>query len=82
VRKTRAETLVGLAAASGKSLHLGEGAAKEDRDRLFREAQRNGTMKAEVPDKWADKEVQRMIYGHDCVRVAEERFAELFEGLD
>ena len=74
LRKNRAETLVDLAAASGRSLHLGEGEAKKERDRLFQEAKEKGAKGAEVPDKWADAEVQRMIYGHDCVRVAEEYF--------
>jgi salicylate hydroxylase len=44
IRKERAETLVELAAASGRSLHLGEGAAKAERDRLFGEGKT-------VPDK-------------------------------
>lgn len=78
VRKTRAETLVGLAAASGKTLHLGEGAAREERDKQFAAAKEKG----ESPDKWADKNVQATIYGHDCWKVAEEKFDEFFNGLD
>jgi len=78
VRKERAETLVALAAESGRTLHLGEGAAKEERDRLFRDAAEKG---GKVPDRWADKDVQRMIYGHDCMKVAEEVFDELFNSL-
>jgi hypothetical protein len=35
VRKGRAEALVNMAAASGRALHLGDGAAKEERDRQF-----------------------------------------------
>jgi salicylate hydroxylase len=31
-----------------------------------------------VPDKWADADVQREIYGFDCQRVTEERFDEYF----
>ncbi|KEF60706.1 salicylate hydroxylase [Exophiala aquamarina CBS 119918] len=69
VRKERAETLVELAAASGRGLHLGEGKAKEERDKQFA-ALKAG--KGPVPDKWADADVQRKIYGHDCVQVAEE----------
>ena len=78
LRKERAELLVELAAASGRALHLGEGAAKAERDRQFA-ALKEG--KGKVPDKWADADVQKMIYGHDCMRVAEESFDELFAGL-
>lgn len=78
VRKSRAETLVELAAASGRALHLGDGKAKEERDRQFAEAKAGG--KGVVPDKWADADVQRQIYGFDCVAVAEEKFGEYFEG--
>lgn len=79
LRKERTTVLVGLAAASGKELHLGQGAAREDRDRQF--AKLRGEGGGAVPDKWADADVQRMIYGHDCVRVAEEKFKELYESL-
>ncbi|KAL4906651.1 hypothetical protein BDW74DRAFT_176966 [Aspergillus multicolor] len=75
VRKERAYALVELAAASGRALHLGEGAAKEERDKQFA-ALRAG--KGPVPDKWADADVQREIYGFDCVKEAEGRFDEYF----
>ena len=68
VRKERAETLVELAAASGRALHLGQGAAKEERDKQFA-ALRNKS--GPVPDKWADADVQKNVYGFDCVEVAE-----------
>lgn len=71
VRKERAETLVELAAASGRGLHLGEGAAKEERDKQFA-ALKQGKGKGPVPDKWADADVQKMVYGFDCMQVAEE----------
>lgn len=74
VRKDRAETLVELAAASGRALHLGEGKAKEERDKAFQEAAKGG----KVPDKWADADVQRQIYGFDCQAVTREKFAEVF----
>jgi salicylate hydroxylase len=77
VRKERAETLVALASASGRALHLGQGKDKEERDRVFRES--GG--KAKVPDKWADAEVQRMIYGFDCEKSASEEFDKLYENL-
>ena len=69
LRKERAETLVSMAAASGRALHLGEGKAKEERDRAFQAAKEG---KGPMPDKWADPGAQRMIYGHDCVKVAED----------
>ncbi|KAL4741346.1 hypothetical protein BDV11DRAFT_168330 [Aspergillus similis] len=75
VRKDRAYALVELAAASGRALHLGEGAAKEERDKQFA-ALRAG--KGPVPDKWADADVQREIYGFDCIKEAEQRFEEYF----
>jgi hypothetical protein len=51
VRRERAYTLVELAAASGRALHLGDGKAKEERDAAFK-ALKEG--KGPVPDKWAD----------------------------
>lgn len=75
VRKSRAEALVEMATASGRALHLGEGAAKEERDKQFA-ALRAG--KGPVPDKWADADVQREIYGFDCTKVAADKFDEYF----
>ncbi|KAF9891765.1 hypothetical protein FE257_003246 [Aspergillus nanangensis] len=75
VRKDRAYALVDLAAASGRALHLGDGAAKEERDKQFA-ALKEG--KGPVPDKWADADVQRNIYGFDCTKVTEEKFDEYF----
>jgi len=77
-RKERAETLVELAAASARALHLGEGEAKKERDRQFA-ALKEG--KGPVPDKWADANVQRMVYGFDCVKVAQEMFQESFDKM-
>jgi salicylate hydroxylase len=68
VRKARAETLVELAAENGRAMHLGAGKAKEERDKLFA-ALKQG--KGPVPDKWADADVQKMIYGVDVVEDAE-----------
>ncbi|KAF2270162.1 FAD/NAD(P)-binding domain-containing protein [Lojkania enalia] len=76
VRKQRAEALVELAAENGRSMHLGAGKAKEERDKIFAALK---TGKGPVPDKWADADVQRMIYGHDCVAEAEKACQE--EGL-
>ncbi|KAF2106953.1 hypothetical protein BDV96DRAFT_617133 [Lophiotrema nucula] len=76
VRKQRAEALVELAAENGRSMHLGEGKAKEERDKIFAALK---TGKGPVPDKWADADVQRMIYGVDVVKEAEKLCQE--EGL-
>ena len=76
VRKERAETLVALAAESGKNLHLGAGAAKEERDKQFAALRSGGG--TTVPDRWADAEVQKNIYGFDCQKAAEEMFEKEF----
>lgn len=75
VRKDRAYALVELAAASGRSLHLGQGEAKAERDAHFA-ALANGSGKGTMPDKWADAEVQKLIYGHDCMVEADRIFSE------
>ena len=78
VRKQRAETLVELAAVAGRTLHLGEGQAKVERDRQFALSRANG---GPVPDKWADADVQKVIYAHDCVQVAQEEFEGIYAEL-
>lgn len=78
VRKGRAEALVELAAENGRAMHLGSGKAKEERDKLFAALK---TGKGSVPDKWADADVQRMIYGCDVVEEAKKMCKEEgFEG--
>ncbi|KAK4915861.1 hypothetical protein LTR28_013495, partial [Elasticomyces elasticus] len=71
-------TLVELAAASGRAMHLGEGNAKAERDRQFAALKEK---KGSVPDKWADADVQKKIYGFDCMQVAQDRFDEIFDSL-
>jgi salicylate hydroxylase len=78
LRKERTTNMVAMAAFSGRTLHLGEGKAKEERDRQFALAKEKG---GPVPDKWASPEVQQMIYSHDCIKVAQDEFAELYAGL-
>ncbi|KXL42578.1 hypothetical protein M433DRAFT_70407 [Acidomyces richmondensis BFW] len=79
VRRDRAYTLVELAAASGRAMHLGEGAAKEERDRQFAALKNGG--KGPVPDKWADADVQKIIYGTDIVKIADDEFEKLYAQL-
>ena len=76
VRMDRAYRLVELAAANGRAMHLGDGAAKEERDRQF--AALKEKKGGAVPDKWADADVQRMTYGEDIAKTAEEKFEEFF----
>ncbi|KAH7870263.1 uncharacterized protein C8R40DRAFT_1057308 [Lentinula edodes] len=78
VRKKRAETLVELAAASGRTLHLGEGAAREDRDKQFAALKDKG---GPSPDKAVDAEVQKMILGTDVMQLARKNFENIFENL-
>lgn len=79
VRRDRAYTLVELAAASGRAMHLGDGAAKEERDRQFAALKNGG--KGPVPDKWADADVQKIIYGTDIMKVADEEFDKMYAQL-
>jgi salicylate hydroxylase len=74
MRRGRAYTLVDLAAQSGRALHLGDSAAKEERDKAFRESKGGSGM----PDKWADADVQKMIFGEDIWRRALDEFDERF----
>jgi salicylate hydroxylase len=62
-RKDWCSNLVEMAYMSSLTLHLGEGKAREERDRMFRERESGGS----VPDKWASPDVQKMIYSNDCV---------------
>ncbi|MCJ1395645.1 hypothetical protein MMC18_008531 [Xylographa bjoerkii] len=77
VRKERAETLVELAAASARALHLGDDneEAKKKRDAEFAALKKG---QGPVPDKWADAEVQKMIYSFDCDKEAIAAFDEAF----
>ena len=77
LRKPHCSALVDLAAHSGRILHLGEGKAKEERDREFRQNGKSGS----VPDKWASPDVQKMIYSNDCVQEAIDNYDRLFASL-
>lgn len=77
VRRERAYTLVELAAASGRALHLGDGADKEERDNAFRSSEKGNKM----PDKWADADVQKMVFGTDIWQQAIDQFDEFFKAV-
>ncbi|KAF4999244.1 hypothetical protein FGRMN_2608 [Fusarium graminum] len=73
-RKEWTSSLVEMAYLSGRTLHLGEGKAKEERDRMFKEHKNSGS----VPDKWTSPDVQKMIYSNDCVAKVRSEFEILF----
>lgn len=54
-----------LATANGMAMRLGEGKAREERDALFKKFMKGE--KGPLPDKWADKDVQKNTYGFDCI---------------
>ncbi|OHE94341.1 hypothetical protein CORC01_10388 [Colletotrichum orchidophilum] len=76
-RRDWTSQLVNMAFLSGKQLHLGEGKAKEERDRMFAESRQTGA----VPDKWASPDVQKMIYTNDCVANIQRDFDEFFSAV-
>ncbi|KAK7997193.1 hypothetical protein PG989_005233 [Apiospora arundinis] len=78
LRKETTWMRVEMAAYSGRTLHLGEGKAKEERNKQFAMAREKG---APVPDKWASPEVQQAIYSHDCMKEAVQKFPELYNSL-
>ncbi|KAM5387910.1 hypothetical protein ACJA88_001170 [Fusarium oxysporum] len=73
-RKEWTSNLVEMAYLSGRTLHLGEGKAKEERDRMFKEHKTSGS----VPDKWTSPDVQKMIYTNDCVAKIRSEFETAF----
>ncbi|WWC90309.1 uncharacterized protein L201_005242 [Kwoniella dendrophila CBS 6074] len=76
LRKTRADWAVLTAAANGKGLHLSSGLAQEARDAAFKAAKKEG---GENPDKAIDQNTQRILYAHDCIKEANDKFEELFQ---
>ncbi|KAF6843938.1 3-hydroxybenzoate 6-hydroxylase 1 [Colletotrichum musicola] len=76
-RRDWCSQLVNMAFLSGKQLHLGEGKAKEERDRMFAQHKSAGA----VPDKWASPDVQKMIYSNDCVANIQRDFDELYKSV-
>ncbi|GAB7350792.1 hypothetical protein MBLNU459_g1331t2 [Dothideomycetes sp. NU459] len=79
VRKERAEALVEMAAANGRDMHLGEGAAKEARDKAFAALKAGGQGK--VPDKTADPDAQKIVYSVDVWKDAESQFDVIYNSL-
>ncbi|KAJ7607889.1 hypothetical protein FB45DRAFT_1067639 [Roridomyces roridus] len=73
LRKQRAERLVEEAESAGRNLMLADSKAQAARDEALRRVKNGG----ENPDKWVDRAVTDYIYGFDCLKDAEERFAGL-----
>lgn len=79
LRKERAEACVAMAAANGKDMQLGEGAAAAERDAAFKAFRESGEGK--VPDKAADKGVLSFIYGWDATEETRKQYESIFKGL-
>ncbi|POS72429.1 salicylate hydroxylase [Diaporthe helianthi] len=79
LRKERAEALVAMAAANGKEMQLGDGAAAAERDAAFKAFRESGQGK--VPDKAADKGVLSFIYGWDASEETEKQFDSIYKSL-
>ncbi|RHZ53463.1 hypothetical protein CDV55_104393 [Aspergillus turcosus] len=65
-RKQRAETVQQSGTVNRATLHLPDGPEQQARDDQFR-ASMNG---ASNPDKWADRETQKFLWGWDAEKVA------------
>jgi salicylate hydroxylase len=55
-------------------MHLTDLDAQAVRDEAFRQVKHGGPN----PDRSVDRAVQDFVYGHDCVKEAEEHFDEYF----
>jgi salicylate hydroxylase len=79
LRKERAEALVAMAAANGKEMQLGDGAAAAERDAAFKAFRESGQGK--VPDKSADKGVLSFIYEWDASKETASQFDRIYQSL-
>ncbi|KAJ0115705.1 salicylate hydroxylase [Diaporthe amygdali] len=79
LRKERAEALVAMAAANGKEMQLGDGAAAAERDAAFKAFRESGQGK--VPDKAADKGVLSFIYEWDASEETATQFESIYKSL-
>jgi salicylate hydroxylase len=79
LRKERAEALVAMAAANGKEMQLGDGAAAAERDAAFKAFRESGQGK--VPDKAADKGVLSFIYEWDASEETASQFDSIYQSL-
>lgn len=66
-RKTRAETVQQSGTENRITLHLPDGPEQEARDAQFRAST---TSAGKNPDRWADRETQRFLWGWDAEKVA------------
>jgi salicylate hydroxylase len=78
LRKERAEALVAMAAANGKEMQLGDGAAAAERDAAFKAFRESGGQ-GKVPDKAADKGVLSFIYEWDASKETAKQYDGIFQ---
>jgi len=76
LRRERTQMLAELAFAAGRSLLLGEGKEKQERNRVF-SASKGAEKTGPFPDRWADADIQKIVYGHDCIEDAYHEYARL-----
>lgn len=74
VRKERGEKIQNSASTTRTSLHLPDGPEQQQRDEQIRKAARG---EGENPDKWADTDWQRFMWGTDVMRDVVEGWEEL-----
>lgn len=79
LRKERAEACVAMAAANGKDMQLGDGAAAAERDAAFKAFREKG--EGSVPDKAADKGVLSFIYSWDAMEETKRQFDSIYSSL-
>ena len=79
LHKQRAETLVDLAAANGRELHLGEGAAKGGTATCS--SLRLGKAKALCLISGLMPMYRKWSTGTGCIQVAQDSFGELFQSI-
>lgn len=79
LRKERAEACVAMAAANGKDMQLGDGAAAAERDAAFAAFREKG--EGTVPDKAADKGVLSFIYQWDASKETSEQYDSILKSL-
>jgi salicylate hydroxylase len=73
VRKQRAERIAASAAATGRTLHLSDGAEQRERDNKIRNAARG----VSDGDDWRDTQWQDYVWGTDVMRVTIDQWEEM-----
>ncbi|KAF7587842.1 hypothetical protein BBP40_006665 [Aspergillus hancockii] len=74
-RKQRAETVQQSGSENRITLHLPDGPEQQARDEQFRLSMTGGSN----PDRWSDRETQRLLWGWDAEKAALEAWNEIHE---